>query len=425
MAVFLSQGQVTGYGPDVYADAVPPWSTGMYYGSTGLELVERFAAYGAIYKAQTWVYTVVRKLAVSQARLPIAADDGRMLQLLSRPNPKMDGYALQLWTASTREVFGEAMWLKIRDRNGTPRELWPLHPTNLTIRRDAETGEREYLYLPGHYSASTAEVVFPEEDIIHFKGYNPDGPERGLSPLEPLRSTLLNEDASRRATQAFWTNGARPSVLLSTDKQLSPAATDRLKAQWEALHRGVDSFGKTAVLEEGMKPTVVQLNAEEMQYIESRKLNREEVCGVYDVPPPVVHILDRATFSNITEQMRSMYRDTMAPRLGEYESTINHHLGADFGGAAMLFSLDDVLRGSPEQRSQSNQAAIFSGQKTPNEARAEGGLGPLPGGDKLYINAAAIPLEAAELSPPPGTTIEQVPVRVRSLRPVDEEVETA
>jgi HK97 family phage portal protein len=268
-------------------------------------------------------------------------------------------------------------------------------------------------------------VEFPEADVVHFKSYNPEGPERGLSPLEPLRVTLLNEDASRRATQAFWTNGARPSVLLSTDRQLSPAATERLKAQWEALHRGVDTFGKTAVLEEGMTPTVVQLNAEEMQYIESRKLNREEVCGVYDVPPPVVHILDHATFSNITEQMRSMYRDTMAPRLAEYEATVNHQLGVDFGGASMLFSLDDVLRGSPEQRATANQAAVFSGQKTPNEARAEGGLAPMPGGDKLYINAAAIPLVAAEVSPPPGTTIEQVPVRVRSLRPVDEEVETA
>jgi phage portal protein BeeE len=66
------------------------------------------------------------------------------------------------------------------------------------------------------------------------------------------------------------------------------------------------------VLEEGMEPKPLTLTAEEAQYIETRKLNREEVCAAYDMPPPVVHILDRATFSNITEQMRSMYRDTMA-----------------------------------------------------------------------------------------------------------------
>ena len=63
-----------------------------------------------------------------------------------------------------------------------------------------------------------------------------------------------------------------------------------------------------------MTPHKLELTAEEAQYIETRKLNREEVCAAYDVPPPVVHILDRATFSNITEQMRSMYRDTMGGR---------------------------------------------------------------------------------------------------------------
>jgi HK97 family phage portal protein len=413
VAVFLSQGQLqTSNGPDTFADANPPWSTGMYYGSTGVQLVNQFAAYGALYKAQTWVYTVVRKLAVSQARLPVVSEDEALQQLLLRPNPKTDGYTLQAWTVSTREIFGEAMWLKVRDASGRPRELWPLHPTNLTIRRNPD-GTRSYLYMPGHFSASTSAVEFAERDIIHFKSYNPEGPERGMSPLEPLRLTLLSEDASRRAQQAFWTNGARPGVLLSTDRHLSEDAAKRLKAQWDSIHAGVDSFGKTAVLEEGLKPTIIQLNAEEMQYIQSRILNREEVCGVYDVPPPVIHILDKATFSNITEQMRSMYRDTMAPRLAEYESTIDHHLGVDFGGAGTLFSLDDVLRGSPEQRAAANQAAIFSGQKTPNEARAEGGLGPLPGGDKLYINSAAIPLETAENSPAPGTNIDVLPQRVR------------
>ena len=39
----------------------------------------------------------------------------------------------------------------------------------------------------------------PEADIVHFRAYNPDTTVRGFSPLEPLRQTLVNEDASRRA----------------------------------------------------------------------------------------------------------------------------------------------------------------------------------------------------------------------------------
>ena len=53
-------------------------------------------------------------------------------------------------------------------------------------------------------------------------------------------------------------------------------------------------------------PLSYRFNAEEMQYIESRKLNREEACMVYDMPPPVIHILDHATFSNITERVSTI-----------------------------------------------------------------------------------------------------------------------
>jgi len=144
-----------------------------------------------------------------------------------------------------------------------------------------------------------------------------------------------------------------------------------------------------------MTPFIIPLNAEELQYIESRRMNREEVCGIYDVPPPVVHILDRATFSNITEQMRSMYRDTMAPRLGLYESVLDSQLRPDFdpqGNIYAEFLLDEVLRGAFEQRAIANQAAIYSGQLTPNEARQQDNRAPLEGGNKLYINAAAIPV---------------------------------
>jgi hypothetical protein len=110
----------------------------------------------------------------------------------------------------------------------------------------------------------------------------------------------------------------------------------------------------------------------------------------------VVHILDRATFSNITEQMRSMYRDTMAPRLGLYESAIDSQLRPDFDPQGRIYAeflLDEVMRGAFEQRAVANQSAIFSGQRTPNEVRRQDNLPPLEGGDKLYINAGAIPLE--------------------------------
>jgi HK97 family phage portal protein len=406
--MLISGGELT------LSDSTPIFAQSLYINQAGVNLTQRFSSYAAIYRSQPWVYTVVEKLAKGTSRLPLKVysrgELGRVeerdhpyARLLRTPNPQHDAQFLWRWTASTRKIYGEAMWMKVRGRDGRPAELWPLHPTNVSVKKN-DQGDLIYQFTPGHQAQAVIEI--PARDIVHFKGFNPDTTLRGMSPLEPLRSTLLNEDAARGANAAFWKNGARPSAFLSHPGKLSADALARLSANWDSIHGGVDNFGKTAILEEGMEPKILSLSAEESQYIETRKLNREETCAVYDVPPPVVHILDRATFSNITEQMRSMYRDTMAPDLGEYESTLDHQLRPDFEGDVYAeFLMDEVLRGDFEVRVGAIAQGIQTGQLTPNEGRALDNRPALPGGDRLFINSALIPVEDVSVrvqATPPG-----------------------
>lgn len=396
---------------------------GRYYPHTGLELLNRFAGYAELYRRQVWVHVLVRKLAYGTARLPFEVrqttdagteqvdDTHPLAKLLSRPNDQLDAFRLWLWTAATKEVYGEAYWLIVRDHTGQPAELQPMHPANVIVER-GETGELTYFYAAGVRDVTLLPPI-PAADVVPIVEYNPETLARGLSTLEPLRDTLYNEDAARRATAAWWRRGARPSIALTHPGSLSEPAQQRLRATWDAQHAGADLMGGTAILEEGMKPEVLQLSAEEMQYIESRKLNREEVCAAYDVPPPVVHILDRATYSNVTEQMRSMYRDTMAPRLGMYESAVAHHLVPNFddtGRTYVRFNLDEVLRGDFESRATSARELISTGVMKPAEARPMFGLNPSgPEAEQLYANAALVPLGSSPKSQPVDTTGELLP----------------
>jgi HK97 family phage portal protein len=387
----------------VLADTSPTFARTTYWTPGGVDLTAKFASYHSIYRQQLWVFTVVNKLALATARLPLKvyertaggrldARDTPFAKLLRRPNPKHDAFFFWQWTASTKEVYGEALWVKIRDRSGTPIELWPLHPANVFTRN--VDGELTYFFYGG--VSTIPQFGIPSADIVHFKTYNPDTTVRGMSPIEPLRQTLLNEDAARRATSSFWARGARPGTALVHPNALSPKAAERLKANWEALAGGTDKTGATVVLEEGMEPKRMDLTAEEAQYIETRKLNREEVCAAYDMPPPAVGILDHATFSNIVEQLRSIYRDTMPTRLGLYESTIDLQLRPDFARDDRFYAeflLDEVLRGAFETRAIAIQASINSAQLTPNEGRALDNRPALEGGDRLYINSTMIPID--------------------------------
>lgn len=361
------------------------------------------SAYAGIYRQQLWVYVVVNKLAKATARLPfpvyqrgekgrVRVDDHPMATLLRNPNPDMTGYDLWLWTSSTRDTFGDTFWLKYR--RPTPRadgnkfDLYPLHPAYMSWDEKSKRWNFD--------NGTLVLKDIKDTDVVPFKSFNPDSTTRGLSPLEPLRATLENEWSARSATSSFWTRGARPGMALRHPKQLSAVAQERLKAQMDAAAGGSSNTGSTVVLEEGMEITTLQLTAEEAQYIETRKLNREEVCAAYDIPPPVVHILDHATFSNITEQMRSMYRDTMGNILPGYESTIDLHIRqAEFAGEDIYaeFLMDEVLRGDFETR---QDALAKASHMTIAEKRKIENLPFIDGTDRIFLNAAEQPLTAPQ-----------------------------
>ncbi|MEO7018337.1 MAG: phage portal protein [Leifsonia sp.] len=411
--MIVSKGSALDFAPQALAETVPFLSNGYFYPEQGLTLSNQFAVYAAIYKKQPSVATLVDKIANSAARLTVKVWDttdksGRtqdtssaFSKLMAKPTTEMSPMSFWRWTFSTYEIYGEAFWYKQRanrDANGNQYgpvvNLLPMHPSRVAVHRNAD-GTVEYVFTLGVASAGI--LIAPASDVVAFLRYNPDNLMRGLSRLEPLNSTILNEDAARRANASWWLRGARPSVVLTHPGELSQDAMDRVKAKFDAKQAGADNMGGSAVLQEGMTAQVVQLSLEEMQYIESRKMNLQEACMVYDVPPPVVHILDHATFSNITEQMRSMYRDTMSPRLEDVESVIDFSLLPEFGLQSIReteFDMTEVLRGDFETRADKAVTLRQSGIFTGNQSLELVGLPKSddPEMDKIYANAALVPL---------------------------------
>jgi predicted RNA-binding Zn ribbon-like protein len=102
--------------------------------------------------------------------------------------------------------------------------------------------------------------------------------------------------------------------------------------------------------------------------------------------------------------MRSMYRDTMSPRLEDIESTIDRSLRSEFydpGVREVEFDMSEVLRGDYETRVDKALAARQAGLITGNEGRAIIGesLSDDSEMNKIYANAALVPLGANTPAP--------------------------
>jgi HK97 family phage portal protein len=156
---------------------------------------------------------------------------------------------------------------------------------------------------------------------VHFEWWSPAGP-RGTSPLEPLRQTLQLEDAGRRYATSSFANGIRPSGALVSPKPVIDEQREELKAEIEAIHGNPDNAFRMMLLDGGLDWKTFAHTAQEAQTIEHRKLNAIEACAVYDMPPPMVQILDKATYSNIDEQHQMLYMDSIGPYLGNIEETV-------------------------------------------------------------------------------------------------------
>ena len=69
-------------------------------------------------------------------------------------------------------------------------------------------------------------------------------------------------------------------VLLAT---LDAEAATRLRESWEQMFAGPRNAGRTAVLEEGMSIEKIQMSSEDLQFIDTRKLQRQEIAAIFRV----------------------------------------------------------------------------------------------------------------------------------------------
>lgn len=368
----------------------PIWSPGVLRRS--IQLYDSFNYdYAALYRMQPNVRTCVDFLARNVAQLGLHVfrrisdtDRERLIdhglpKLLKQPLPlsfKMTRYRLIEALMSDLGIYFNAYWLKIR-REGQLAVL-RIPPIYVTPQGNL---------VPTAYEINLAgrTQTFDPEEIVHMRGYNPENPIAGLAPLETLRRILAEEHSAGNYRQGFWQNAARISGIIERPAEApewSETARSRFTAEFEELYSGETNSGKTAVLEEGMKWKPNTFTAQESEYLGGRKLTREECSRAYHIPPPLVGILDHATFSNIQEQHKSLYTDTLGPWLAMMEQDIELQLLPEFedsDGVYVEFNIAEKLKGSFDEQTKAFQSAVGRPWMTANEARARQNLPSMAG----------------------------------------------
>ena len=216
------------------------------------------------------------------------------------------------------------------------------------------------------------------DDLLHVAWWSPLGP-LGCSPLMQLGITLQIEDGAQKYQKGIFKNGARPaSAITITEEFLGLDKDERLeimrnlRADITDLYTGPLNAGRPALLPAGLDWKSIGNTAVEAALIDQRKVAREEIAAVYQIPPPMMGILDKATFSNIETQREMTYTDCLGPPLILIEQAINSQVIRSLlreDDVYVEFDFAGVLRGDRLKEIEALREAIGNAMMTPNETR--------------------------------------------------------
>lgn len=279
--------------------------------------------------------------------------------------------------------------------NGKIDELIPIEPHRVVpkLGTDYRMSYRVQL-LDGTYE------TFSADEIWHIRGPSWDG-AIGMDAIKLLRESIGLAIATEETHARLHSNGAQPGGILTTDKKLDKEARDRLKETFAQGYAGVANKFRTLVLDSGLTWQSMAPTGVDLQHIELRQLQVEQICTGFGVMPIMIgYSGDKApTFASAEQMFLAHLVHTVRPWQGRVANSAKRWLFTKEErrqGFYIRFVDADFLSPDMKSKAEYNKIALGGGGnpgwRTPDEVRGDDEDGPKPGGDRLYVPLNTIPI---------------------------------
>ncbi|WP_410498140.1 phage portal protein [Chitinibacter sp. S2-10] len=235
-------------------------------------------------------YSCVRNISEDLAKLNLhvyrrkvrgkerAVDHSLYAVLVTKPNGWQTPFEfVQLLTAFML-LRGNGYALIVRGFGGRVVELLPLHPDRIEVRQGLD------LSLSYTYTASNGvRKVYQQSEILHLRGFTLNG-WLGVTPIEYARDSFgLAQAAEEHGARMFGGRVTGPGVL-KTPNKLSDAAYENLRNSWVDTADGLENAAKPLILEEGLSWESLGLKLSDLQFLETRRFQVEEIARLFRMP---------------------------------------------------------------------------------------------------------------------------------------------
>jgi len=343
-------------------------------------------AYPAVFACQTLIASDIAKLRVKLVRQDAngvwsETRNPAYSPVLRKPNHFQNRIQFFASWVLSKLQSGNSYVLKRRDGRGVVTALYVLNP-DLVRPLISDSGDVFYEISSDKLVGMTERVIIPAREIIHDRFNCFFHPLVGLSPIFANGIAATQGGAIQQASTKLFQNGARPGGILTAPGAISDEAAQRLKTHWDDNYTGVNA-GKVAVLGDGLKYEAMSMKSTDAQLIEQLKWTAEVICSTYHVPPYKIGAGQMPTVNNVQSLNLEYYTQCLQVLIEEIEICLDEGLGMDGETIGTEFDLEGLLR--MDSAAQMDVLEKSKGKMTVNEQRAKLGLGPVEGGDTVYL----------------------------------------
>lgn len=311
--------------------------------------------------------------------------DKKILKLLNkRPNPYLDAWHFKYIIVANMLLNGNSYIEIVRDDKGEPIELYHMQNSATSIQQVDDHIKYHYIdELDGH-------VQLDVEDVLHFRMFSLDG-FNGYSPLYSLMNEIGISMGSKRFLDDFFKNGGTStSILTYKEGRFDEEELAEMKRNFADSQ--LSNNGGFIALDDTMKFERLQVPTEVLNFLNSYKFSTQQVAKAFGLPMSKLGI--ETVNTSLKDSGIEYYRNTLYPIFSMMNAEIEEKL---FVQAPYEVTLDyDVSRlidSDPEIKLERVTQLFQKKILTLNEARAEFGREPLPGGDKPLADLNSIYLE--------------------------------
>jgi len=212
-------------------------------------------------------------------------------------------------------------------------------------------------------------------EVIHLRDRTDDG-LIGRSRLSRSAQTIESVKASNDFAREFLNNGAQPSGVIKSPGMMTSEQVNSLRDQFNERYSGAANAGRTLVIDGGLEWSAAQISPEDSELLETRKFGVEEICRLFQVPPPLVQDYSHNTFTNSETAGRWFAMFCLAPWARKIEAEFARSLFGTNSPHELELDLSGFLRGDPETRWNAHQIALANGVLDADEVRQVEGWNP-------------------------------------------------